>query len=123
MDDDDDGNTDCNDANCSFDSTCVVDCAAAPRCGDLLECCFLSVPDNCGPGCTCSLGLLWSCASLETDCNDGADNDHDGQTDCSDDDCATGPPCCSGLGTSCGWGSKDCCAGLTCSDSLFGTCQ
>jgi hypothetical protein len=153
IDNDGDGYTDCNDSDCASDPACVVDCSKAPRCSDLSQCCLMSVPDNCGAGCTCGFGVSFTlCVAKETDCGDGIDNDGDGKTDCFDDDCigspsceticddgidndgdgktdcddkdcAYVPPCCGGFGASCGLGQKECCSGLKCDNSIFGTCQ
>ena len=72
-DNDCDGQTDCNDSQCNGDP-----------CGANGRICS-------GNSCVCS-GNGGTAQSSESICNDGNDNDCDGQTDCSDSQCA-GDPC------------------------------
>lgn len=99
----------CNDDDsCTFDERCAqgvctggttITCATPP--GECFEPVGVCVSES---GCTyaartgqpCSLGFCRAdgqCVdeSVEADCADGLDNDNNGQTDCSDPDCATQP--------------------------------
>lgn len=79
VDDDCDGDIDCNDANCSADPFCN------PQCKD----------GNCDPGedmCSCPEDC-GTPPSTETSCSDGVDNDCDLATDCADAECVSEPVC------------------------------
>ncbi|MEA1937304.1 MAG: hypothetical protein U9N04_04310, partial [Patescibacteria group bacterium] len=62
------------------------------------------VPGCTIPGVSChlmSVEIVGACVSTETPestCNDGKDNDCDGDTDCDDSDCAADPACAAGPG-------------------------
>jgi hypothetical protein len=75
QDDDADGYTDCNDANCAG---------------------FV----GCGPSCTCgsTLCIRVGCAEI---CDNGQDDDADGHTDCDDTDCAGTSTCSTGTKWTC----------------------
>lgn len=80
LDDDCDGDTDCADSECVNDPTC-------PTCGDR----------------TCSDSERCSCVDdcgahppEETNCDDGVDDDCDGDVDCSDGECSVTPVCVGG---------------------------
>ena len=85
FDNDEDGLTDCNDAD---------DCGASPFCLPETPC--NDSIDNDGDGSTdCNdddCGASPFCLP-ETPCNDSIDNDEDGSTDCDDDDCVASPYC------------------------------
>ena len=109
------------------------DCAANPTCQ-----CIPSGSD-CRPDMDCCSGRCWgptqTCAPhSEINCNDAADDDFDGKTDCADEDCADSPSCqaptCSALNAWCGCVSEfcevvtggdfaPCCSGLTCSPDFI----
>jgi len=97
VDEDCDGNVDCDDSDCSADAAC-----ATPFCGDL----------NCDAGedsCSCP-GDCGAPPSTETMmCTGGADEDCDGDVDCADADCGADAAC----STTCGNGTCD--AGEDCS--------
>ena len=89
-DDDDNGQTDCEDdacgaASCDDQSICTADtCMAGGACAsEPLE-------GSCGTGCTCEPAGTPS----EVACGDMIDNDQDGDIDCNDSDC---PQCAGGL--------------------------
>ena len=126
VDEDCDGQTDCDDADCFGDYNCSV-------CGDGMCDAYedtCACPDDCG-----------SPPTTELSCGDGGDEDCDGLVDCSDPDCS-GDPVCSYCGdgtcdptedtcscaydcgtppsmeTSCGDGADEDCDGQTdCDDS------
>ncbi len=83
---DDDGNglTDCEDVQCANSAWC---CSQAERAA---ACCTDGI-DNDGDGltdCESDPDCALAC------CSDGMDNDEDGLTDCDDPDCAASPDCC-----------------------------
>jgi serine protease AprX len=86
IDDDRDGQTDCDDTDCASDPVCG---ATEPEiCGD--------GKDNDGDGATDCADS--DCAAdpvclPEGDCNDNIDNDGDGATDCADSDCSGDSAC------------------------------
>ena len=109
MDNDGDGATDCDDADCQGSTGCLGE----GECGDGV--------DNDGDGATdcddsdCSDASV--CAS-EVECHDGQDDDGDGQVDCDDEDCVDDPFCvgpypCNGNGECEGFEDRvwcdDCC--------------
>jgi hypothetical protein len=84
LDDDRDGDTDCDDA----------DCAAHPACARETDC--RDGVDNDGDGATdCGDSDCNGrpCGPPESVCDDALDNDRDGDTDCGDADCAADPSC------------------------------
>jgi len=98
-DNDCDGFTDCNDADCASDPTCVV-----PFCGD-------SICDPNEDQCNCAADCGAPPAS-ETNCTDGSDNDCDGSTDCNDADCDADPACsCLPKKAFC-TANEQCCSGI-----------
>ena len=115
LDDDGDGDVDCDDSDCIGDPNCFVpsnetDCAnnidddqdGAIDCDD--SDCVLDPNCNIPP--------------VETSCVDGIDNDQDGATDCADSDCATHPSCVNPPEANCANGIDDDADGLTdCNDS------
>jgi subtilisin-like proprotein convertase family protein len=121
VDNDADGQTDCDDADCVSDPACQgqveTDCGdgidndgdglsdcADPECAGRDDCqvtetrCEDGV-DNDGDGLTdcfdSSCGEDPACADVESYCDDELDNDGDGQTDCFDSDCVNAPSCLS----------------------------
>jgi Tfp pilus assembly protein PilE len=73
VDNDQDGDTDCFDFDCSADLLC-----SGPYCGDFSCDEYEQCMDDC---------------SYEPYCGDGVDNDQDGDYDCSDFDCSEDPLC------------------------------
>lgn len=92
IDNDGDGQIDCNDTDCSSDSACTGPTTETDCSDDV---------DNDGDGNTdcldsdCSADPACTGPTTETACSDGVDNDSDGQTDCDDEDCFTDPVCSS----------------------------
>ena len=80
LDEDCDGSTDCDDADCSADPAC-----AEPFCGDMT--CDAG-EDSCNCAADCG-----AAPSSELSCSDGEDDDCDGQSDCADSDCSSDPAC------------------------------
>lgn len=96
----------CGDGTCGGaenSDNCAIDCPA-PYCGD----------SNCDPGEECS--CFDDCPRLATEvdlCNDGIDNDCDGNADCDDSDCSGDPACDTCLETGARCTSDDeCCSNL-----------
>ncbi len=97
IDNDGDGQIDCDDSNC----------ASAPECVDCIayECDCADGIDNDGDGqidcndsdCV-SASECVDCTLYECDCADGIDNEGDGLIDCDDPDCASNPSCSGGTG-------------------------
>jgi len=84
IDDDGDGDIDCEDSDCGQEECCNIECD-----------CFDGI-DNDGDGdvdCSDIDCGQNPCCSLECDCTDGIDNDGDGLTDCNDCDCASEGVC------------------------------
>jgi hypothetical protein len=87
VDNDQDGVTDCDDADCAADPSCVES-----ECNDQV--------DNDGDGdtdCDDSDCAAAPNCNPEAVCDDDIDNDLDGDTDCDDTDCATDPVCLASL--------------------------
>lgn len=108
IDNDQDGDIDCDDSDCLGDPSC------GEICGDGL--------DNDGDGDTdCEDSECFGPACPEV-CGDGLDNDGDGATDCDDDDCygSTCPEVCGDGEDNDGDGSTDCndddCYGPACAE-------
>lgn len=80
---------------------------------DLEGACVDDEGDLYSPPYSLSFDLAQSSACTE-DCDDGVDNDHDGDTDCDDGDCARAASCCDLDGDT--WFGADC-AGEDCDDS------
>lgn len=79
IDNDNDGNVDCDDS----------ECAVLPYCHS--EICDNGIDDNQDGFIDCSdpeCSEIASCIKTETVCNDGIDNDEDGAIDCDDPNCA-----------------------------------
>jgi len=107
MDDDGDGEVDCDDDDCASDDGCNI---SDPECTPRREYCEDEF-DNNGNGDTdcadlccqafcffrdcpmCEYGVPFEPLDNETDCSDGRDEDCDGQLDCCDPDCADDPSC------------------------------
>ena len=80
IDNDGDGDIDCDDADCALDPSCLEDCTDGV--------------DNDGDGDTdCADADCAADASCSEDCTDGVDNDLDGAIDCADTDCAADASC------------------------------
>ncbi|MDD4319158.1 MAG: hypothetical protein PHW10_02440 [Candidatus Peribacteraceae bacterium] len=113
------GPTPCNTSNCSSNACTVAQCVngicerSGVECPDddgdecTIEYCSVSAggctmrrstdpwcqTDPCGDG-SCAVGEECSRdCDTETHCEDGADNDQDGQADCDDDECSEDPAC------------------------------
>ena len=92
------------------------DCASSYCCGDGV-CEGKEDNSNCEIDC----GSTPSCDDIETNCNDGVDNDCDGKTDCADEECTDDPACpnnCLTKGEKCDYKS-DCCS----NKCVRGTCK
>jgi hypothetical protein len=74
---------------------------------------------SCGTGNRCSGGVCSACASSESVCADGVDDDCDGQTDCADPDCNNA--LCDD-GSQCTTGER-CGNGGTCAGGTAATCN
>ncbi len=143
MDDDCDGQTDCDDGDCAGAAHCEACCEAAGSCREATEadclgttdtpmgvgtdcggteaCCVSAgTCDNLNAPCCLSrggtpLGPGTSCPppTSESDCSDGLDNDCDGKVDCEDDTDCFADPAC-----------LPCCdpATLTCADVKVTDC-
>ena len=115
LDDDGDGDIDCDDSDCAADSYCIdeicgnnldddgdgyVDCDDTECWGDSTcdpEDCFNGVDDNNNGLIDCDDSDCWlepACGA--EDCHDGIDNDGDFFIDCEDSDCAADPNCTGG---------------------------
>jgi cysteine-rich repeat protein len=146
VDDDGDGNVDCDDADCNADPACAgmveldctngldddgdgdIDCADSncatdPACVPATETDCTNGVDDDGDGNTdcndadCN-GDPGCAGMVETDCTNGLDDDGDGATDCADTNCATDPACVAGGETDCTNGLDDDGDGATdCADS------
>ncbi len=122
VDDDQDGKTDCSDADCAKDAACTPaveskcedkldddkdgktdcadsDCATFPACaGPGVEILCADKQDNDKDGKTdcadsdCAANVV-CLPKTETKCSDKLDDDKDGKTDCADADCAKDPAC------------------------------
>jgi hypothetical protein len=98
VDDDADGQTDCNDPDCFGIPTCIPE----TNCVDGIDNDGDTVTDCEDPDCA-----LATVCQPETACADGLDNDGDGDADCADQDCA-GLPICNTTGPEiCGNGLDD----------------
>ena len=90
LDNDSDGDVDCNDLNCVNNPACAT-VSYETSCTDGV--------DNDSDGVTdcndsdCAFDAACSSVSYETSCTDGVDNDSDGDTDCDDSDCAADAAC------------------------------
>jgi hypothetical protein len=100
----------CGDAVCETDADCAAPSTATCATSMCREGrCFAIRSDSmCPSGQVCDLlrGCAESCLENETSCNDGVDEDCDGDTDCQDSDC-TSQPCddgfwCNGETDTCG---------------------
>ncbi|MBI2335562.1 MAG: hypothetical protein HYU97_02230 [Deltaproteobacteria bacterium] len=94
-DNDFDGNTDCNDSDCSADPYCQVGpCGSGTiSCTSDFACQVFADTDLTDPFTTSNVSCVSNCCVAETlyetgECTDGSDNDFDGTTDCNDSDCA-----------------------------------
>jgi beta-glucanase (GH16 family) len=74
LDDDCDGNTDCDDTDCDGHLACMPPVCGDGYCAATEDQC--NCPDDCGTP-----------PIYETNCDDGIDEDCDGNTDCDDSDC------------------------------------
>jgi hypothetical protein len=104
LDDDKDGLVDCNDGDCAADVACKTTCnVCAVNAKGLVATCDPCAAAVCKVDSVCCKSA-WDdiCVSevkqicgkqCETLCTDKKDNDGDGATDCSDDDCATELAC------------------------------
>ena len=103
-DDDGDGNTDCDDADCNAD----------PACAGMVETDCTNGMDDDGDGDTdcadTNCALDPACMPQAENCTNGMDDDGDGATDCADADCTANPACAA----ACGDGTVD--AGEQCDD-------
>ena len=82
QDEDCDGASDCNDSDCAADPACQTASCGNGTCE--------AGEDTCGPDwCASDCGL----PTVETTCDDGVDEDCDGQTDCDDSDCSADAAC------------------------------
>jgi len=107
VDDDLDGDTDCDDADCADDPACQV-----PD-----EDCTNGVDDDLDGDTDCDDADCVNdpaCQVPDEDCGNGVDDDLDGDTDCADSDCADDPACqaavedCSNQRDDDGDGKADC---------------
>ncbi len=100
IDNDGDGQTDCDDLDCGDSGAC--DEPAVEVCGDgldndrngLVDCQDPACDPDCNP-------------DAEIDCDDQLDNDLDGDIDCLDDDCEHDPICIPDIEDDCGNGIDD----------------
>ncbi len=85
VDDDCDGDTDCDDSDCVTGGICHVE----NDCSDGID------NDQDGDTDTADSDCHSSCSTeiVEISCTDGCDNDNDGSTDCADTDCNPGASC------------------------------
>ncbi len=127
LDNDGDGNTDCNDNDCNADPAC----APVPEtiCNDRID------NDRDGRTDCFDTDCNGNPACIETICNDRIDNDNDGRTDCFDTDCAADPACAPVPETICNDGrdndgdgqtdcaDSDCFADPVCVAAVDGTCN
>jgi hypothetical protein len=90
-DDDDDGDVDCDDSDCTDDAACQV--AEDEDCDDAI--------DNDGDSdidcddSDCAADPACAAPSTELDCDNATDDDADGAIDCADSDCDGDPACAS----------------------------
>ena len=100
VDDDADGDTDCDDA----------DCNGEPGCGPATEDCDNGDDDDDDDAIDCNdadcFGEL-ACETADEDCTDEVDNDYDGFVDCADADCKPGSDCNEALAEICDNGKDD----------------
>ncbi len=82
IDNDCDGNTDCDDSDCAGDTSCDAVCGDSTCEGSENSC-------NCAADC----GAPAVSETGDTDCDDGIDNDCDGDIDCDDSECSAATPC------------------------------
>jgi beta-glucanase (GH16 family) len=100
LDDDCDGNTDCDDTDCNGDPACVPPSCGDSTCAPAEDQC--NCPEDCGTP-----------PATETTCNDGMDEDCDGDVDCDDSNCNNDPACLwtkvddghASISYSAGWGT------------------
>jgi len=133
IDDDGDGMTDCDDADCDGSMDCMVDCYSitdSTECDQTEGCewdyeynecdesCDCDTTDACDEGCDCDPDCEVP-GGEHAMCSDGIDNDEDGMTDCDDPDCGDNPDC---------WVQYDPCEdewsyyyGMSCTASISGT--
>ncbi|MEM7244440.1 MAG: hypothetical protein AAF533_03810 [Acidobacteriota bacterium] len=84
IDDNGDGNTDCEDVACANDEACLPESA----CADEVDNDFDAATDCDDPDCAASSDCI-----PEAECADGLDDDGDGDVDCDDDECDEDPAC------------------------------
>lgn len=114
MDDDRDGDADCNDFDCDADPACTEtvcddgmdndgdgstdcadgDCGSFPACDESIQCTDGIDNDEDGDTDCVDFDCDGDPACIETDCHDLRDNDDDGRSDCSDSDCEDADPTC-----------------------------
>ncbi|MBT4153075.1 MAG: hypothetical protein HOE53_00310 [Candidatus Magasanikbacteria bacterium] len=92
VDNDRNGQTDCDDNQCSADPSCAPEpepeCRVDADCADQDQC----TEDSCSGG-ECRNDFQNDCGETEFDCSDRVDNDRNGQTDCDDNQCSADPSC------------------------------
>jgi len=90
IDNDLDGDTDCDDLDCCVDAACAAapKCVPETACNDNLDNDLDGDTDCADSDCAAAVNC-----NPETACNDNMDNDLDGDTDCADSDCAAAVNC------------------------------
>jgi|GEM_PF-1972505 len=98
IDDDGDGQVDCDDVDCVNDPNCVAP-GVELFCANNIDDDGDGLTDCADPDCVNDPACI--VPPTEIDCTDGVDNDQDGDTDCADADCT--------FDASCDAGDGDCC--------------